>query len=360
MAFGFDPRLILAQSAEGPTPNETLRTIADLAQSRMQQQVQGATLADLLRQRDERQTLADIYRQNAGQFSNPLAAEFARGGFGEQASEAEARAAQQEMAKQQFMATLKQRMEERAHRDAQLGETKRHNRAMEARPPGGGIPVVITGEGGAQYLVDKRNPGSAVPVTDAQGRPIMKPKAAPTLSSGERDELQGLAAEADALRSLAARFKDEYAGGPWASAKTTFGQVFGGAAPESAQRAAEFWADYSKLLDLPERNAIFGASLSAGEKASWEGAKNVRPGVDPKIARKKFAEMLAIVERKKDARAESLKEEGFRPGAVDKLAAGAETAPVGGPARISSDEEYNALPSGTEFIGPDNKRRRKP
>jgi len=32
----------------------------------------------------------------------------------------------------------------------------------------------------------------------------------------------------------------------------------------------------------------------------------------------------------------------------------------GGPASISSDAEYNALPSGTVFIGPDGKQRRKP
>jgi len=30
------------------------------------------------------------------------------------------------------------------------------------------------------------------------------------------------------------------------------------------------------------------------------------------------------------------------------------------PPRITTDAEYNALPSGTEFIGPDGKKRRKP
>ncbi len=31
-----------------------------------------------------------------------------------------------------------------------------------------------------------------------------------------------------------------------------------------------------------------------------------------------------------------------------------------GPAQIKSDAEFNALPSGAEFIGPDGKHRRKP
>lgn len=35
-------------------------------------------------------------------------------------------------------------------------------------------------------------------------------------------------------------------------------------------------------------------------------------------------------------------------------------APASGPARVTSDADYNALPSGTEFVGPDGKRRRKP
>ena len=35
-------------------------------------------------------------------------------------------------------------------------------------------------------------------------------------------------------------------------------------------------------------------------------------------------------------------------------------APSAGPVKITNDAEYNALASGTVFIGPDNKPRRKP
>ena len=34
--------------------------------------------------------------------------------------------------------------------------------------------------------------------------------------------------------------------------------------------------------------------------------------------------------------------------------------PPSGPARVNSDAEYNALPSGATFVGPDGKTRRKP
>lgn len=45
--------------------------------------------------------------------------------------------------------------------------------------------------------------------------------------------------------------------------------------------------------------------------------------------------------------------------AVEK-AQSVESGPIGEPARISSDAEYDSLPSGAVFIGPDGKRRRKP
>ncbi len=44
----------------------------------------------------------------------------------------------------------------------------------------------------------------------------------------------------------------------------------------------------------------------------------------------------------------------------DSAPAGPTAGPTAGPVKISSDAEYNALASGTVFIGPDNKPRRKP
>src|SRR3546814_15592909 len=46
--------------------------------------------------------------------------------------------------------------------------------------------------------------------------------------------------------------------------------------------------------------------------------------------------------------------------AVADSQAGAAPAATGGPARVTNDAEYSALPSGTEFIGPDGQTRRKP
>lgn len=82
MAFGFDPSIILQQTRTAePTPNETLRTLADLANSRMHRQVQGATLADLMRRQQQEQELSDVYRRNAGAFEDPLASQAALAGL---------------------------------------------------------------------------------------------------------------------------------------------------------------------------------------------------------------------------------------------------------------------------------------
>jgi hypothetical protein len=58
-------------------------------------------------------------------------------------------------------------------RDAQMAETERHNRAVEARPPS--MPVIL-GAGGEQYRLDPRDPAApAIPVVDPRGRQLVKP-----------------------------------------------------------------------------------------------------------------------------------------------------------------------------------------
>lgn len=85
MSFGFDPSIILsATRTQEPTPNETLRTLADLAGMRQQQQAGQARLADLLRGQQREQRLSDLYRQNAGN-QEAVAPALMREGFGKEA-----------------------------------------------------------------------------------------------------------------------------------------------------------------------------------------------------------------------------------------------------------------------------------
>lgn len=206
---------------------------------------------------------------------------------------------------------------EAAEADARLAETNRHNRVEEARPPAN---VYLPGKDGQYFVMPGRGPVAASGVVDDTGSPVIKPETAKQMSEGEKTKLQELTESARAFEDLGARFKDEYAGdGAAGNARTAVASAFGSWAPEKEQEVVSFWADFARLIDLPERNATFGASLSAGEKASWESAKNIKRGSDPALVRKTFRELGAIARRKVAERAAALKAEGYKEDAVNAL-----------------------------------------
>lgn len=84
-AFGFDPSIILAGKAPEMSPEDALRMGQSISAQRQQQQMQQATLADILYKQQRARSLADITRQNAGSFEDPMARAYALGGFGDEA-----------------------------------------------------------------------------------------------------------------------------------------------------------------------------------------------------------------------------------------------------------------------------------
>lgn len=116
MAFGFDPSIILgATQTQQATPEGTLRTLADLATQRMQQQHMQAQLQDMAYKQQQARSLADIFKGQAGTFSAPLAQALARGGFGGEAADAEKQAQEffdhYSLVKQSQAATIKTKEE---------------------------------------------------------------------------------------------------------------------------------------------------------------------------------------------------------------------------------------------------------
>jgi hypothetical protein len=80
MAYGFDPSIILQHKQyTGPDANETMRTLAQLAGSRIQQQ-------GVMQEQQREATLADIYKAHAGN-QGALPSALMAGGFGKQAAE---------------------------------------------------------------------------------------------------------------------------------------------------------------------------------------------------------------------------------------------------------------------------------
>lgn len=219
--------------------------------------------------------------------------------------------------------------------------------------------IVVTGADGSQTFVDPRNPKApGTPVLGPDGKPVVKPKTQRPLQTGDKKTIDDLAGEINALSSLEGQFRPEFAGGgPLGGLATAAYQKIGSAGSSSMQRDAAFWADFSRLIDLPQRNAIFGASLSVGEKASWEGAKNIRPGTAPELVKAKLAEMRQILGRKLQNVGASLEAEGYDRDAIRErsggLYGGAPSAP-GVPASATPPAQpagMDSMPPPAEHVG---------
>jgi hypothetical protein len=228
-------------------------------------------------------------------------------------------------------AQAEQWKQEQKIREDKASEDVRHHKAMEARPP----PAFFYPGAEGLVAVDPRNPTApAMPVRDQSGQIVKKEKPTRVISDSEKTSIESIRSEAEGAAKLANAFQPEFAGfGIAGGAPVDVANLFGSMAPEKYQKLTQFWADFNRLVDLPQRNAVFGASLSTGEKASWEGAKNIKPGVDPKVIQAKLAELTEIANRKMKGRRESMLAEGYEPAAVNALLPGdiaTTTMPSGG------------------------------
>jgi hypothetical protein len=129
-------------------------------------------------------------------------------------------------------------------------------------------------------------------------------------------------------RDLKTNFKDEYASTKGA-AKVALGETLnalhlGDIAPKEAKDATAWWSRFDMLVTLPVRNKLFGASLTPGEKASFEKAQLARRGGDPALIREAVKEMEDIAARKLSGRKEALVKGGVDPAVVGALTAGTE------------------------------------
>jgi hypothetical protein len=89
---------------------------------------------------------------------------------------------------------------------------------------------------------------------------------------------------------------------------------------------------------------MFGASLTPGEKASWEGAQNISPKSDPKIVKAAFAKLHGIVERKLRGRGEGLVADGYGADVIGRVSDGivGGAGPSGGAGVSRADQQAKA------------------
>lgn len=203
MAFGFDASLIFPRPTEGPTPNETLRTLSDLASARVQRRGGEATLAQLLHQRQRQDALAGIYSANADS-PDMLPRELMRGGYGGEAFGAQdqfsqmasAQANREKLLRDAEIAQQRHALEEglkryeQEQRDRQLGETERHNRTTSAI--GARQFLADPGTGAVRWV--NRLTGKVEEVVPGDDRAALK------AAAGERRDAAGAADDTRDLR----------------------------------------------------------------------------------------------------------------------------------------------------------------
>lgn len=68
------------------------------------------------------------------------------------------------------------------------------------------------------------------------------------------------------------------------------------ATDEEREAKAEWWADYGKLLELPERHALFGSALSRTEGTSWDKV-TINPNMEPEQIQIRLNKMLSDKDR---------------------------------------------------------------
>ena len=200
---------------------------------------------------------------------------------------------------------------------------------------------------------------------DAQGNAVMEAIPGGPAAGGRslpiplQTQLTEAAQLADATQRFKTTFQDEFGGYMFGAvgdavnwAKRTFGD-------ESGQ--AQWWQDY-ELHQSQIRNKLFGSALTAPEIAAWNKSA-INPGMDQtqireNLARRDKLEQNALGRLVKGTIAGRYSKdqvEAYTGRSLDDFAKSAPTGPV----RVETSAQYDALPSGTEYVAPDGKVRRK-
>jgi hypothetical protein len=217
-------------------------------------------------------------------------------------------------------AMQRERLVDNARADASQKETQRFHQWQMDNP----ALQPVTAQGGQIVGFNPRE-GTTRAVPGPGGDPLQANR---PLQEADSQRLEEATQKIAGLGRLRSAFKPEFAGlGPGGRALTAGAQFLGALAPEKAsgslgqfsQESAKFWADWDRLVTLPERNKLFGASLTPSEQGSWERAQSIKPGADPKVIQQAMAEIESIARGKLGNLTESLQVEGNNPSAIKAL-----------------------------------------
>ena len=147
--------------------------------------------------------------------------------------------------------------------------------------------------------------GELVPVTQG-GVPIgSKERPLPT---GEVEKITSIDNAFGTQKRLADTFEDKY-GGYSLKIGGELANVFGGTFGGDNQAQSEWWASHD-ANDNVARNALFGASLTAGEQKAWEKT-SINPGMSASMIKNRMTERQDLIDAKRKTTINNLDNAGY-------------------------------------------------
>jgi hypothetical protein len=397
MGFQFDPSIILQQNTAGSA--QQARSWADMLQAGQQMRHNQMTMAEMLRQQQDGTRLADIYRQNAGSFQGPLAQALAGGGFGAQAYQAEDQSSQMQAAqaqRQKVMADLVEQgkkqlgsllwgTKDQADYEARLSAAPPQMRQMlpqsweQARPlvesyalpPEKRADLSARAEESEKGRAFKREESAKDRIAARERATIMAGRLDANAASKAQNDLNeqveklskrmenapALVSDLSVLNE-AMQQKDIPGVGVGYSAVPSF--VGDWMASEEGLRVRQA-AKGVVATYLKERSGTAASDAEVERTMSEMGMGKGASERDFRSAIPRLLSNLGGTLKAKEAGAtpEAVKEARKR-GLITSEDLPKTSGAKGGPKRISSDAEFEKLPAGAQFIGPDGKLRRKP
>jgi hypothetical protein len=147
--------------------------------------------------------------------------------------------------------------------------------------------------------------GELMPVTQG-GAPIgNREKSLPT---NEVEKITAIDVSLGNQRRLSDTFQDSYSGYTFkigGEIANAYGAKFGG----ENQPQAEWWAAH-EANDNVMRNALFGASLTAGEQKAWDKT-SINPGMNASMIKNRMTERETLIDAKRNATIGNLDKAGY-------------------------------------------------
>ena len=147
--------------------------------------------------------------------------------------------------------------------------------------------------------------GELMPVTQG-GAPIgSREKSLPT---NEVEKITAIDTSLGNQKRLSDTFQDSYGGYTFkigGEIANAYGAKFGG----ENQPQAEWWAAH-EANDNVMRNALFGASLTAGEQKAWDKT-SINPGMNASMIKNRMTERETLIDAKRNATIGNLDKAGY-------------------------------------------------